>query len=144
VSVNQAFLLATRQGALALRRPDLGVIKVGAKADLVVFDGRSPGMLGWVDPVAAIILHANVGDIVHVLVDGKFLKRDGRLTYEKYGEIAERLLASAARLRKAMLERPLPRLEGTFFGAEGYVGYGQAKDVDVVRGEGTGYGPLFV
>ncbi|TRX92076.1 hypothetical protein FHL15_006943 [Xylaria flabelliformis] len=143
MSVNQAFLLATRQGALALRRPDLGVIKVGAKADLVVFDGRTPGMLGWVDPVAAVILHANVGDIEHVLVNGKFLKRDGKLTYEKYGELVDRFLASAEKIRGDFLARPLPVLTGSFFGAEGRAFYGNAKDVDVVRGEGTGYGPLF-
>jgi cytosine/adenosine deaminase-related metal-dependent hydrolase len=46
MTANQAFLLATRNGGLALRRGDLGVIKVGAKADLVVFDGLSPNMLG--------------------------------------------------------------------------------------------------
>ncbi|KAI0439411.1 amidohydrolase [Xylaria telfairii] len=142
MSVNQAFLLATRQGALALRRPDLGAIKVGAKADLVVFDGRTPSLLGWADPVAAVILHANVGDIEHVLVNGKFLKRDGKLTYEKYGELVEKFLASAAKIQKEFLARPLPALTGTFFGTEGSF-YGQATDVDVVRGEGTGYGPLF-
>ncbi|KAI8945053.1 amidohydrolase [Xylaria longipes] len=143
MSVNQAFLLATRQGALALRRPDLGVIKVGAKADLVVFDGRTPSLLGWADPVAAVILHANVGDIEHVLINGKFLKRDGKLTYEKYGELVERFLASAAKIRKDFLARPLPVLSGSFFGAEGRALYANARDVDVVRGEGTGYGPLF-
>ncbi|KAI0908756.1 amidohydrolase [Ustulina deusta] len=143
MSVNQAFLLATRQGALALRRPDLGAIRVGAKADLVVFDGRSPSMLGWADPVAAVILHANVGDIAHVLVDGKFRKRDGRLTYAKYPELVESFLRSAAKIRAEVLARPLPVLTGSFFGAEGHSFYGNAKDVDVVRGEGTGYGPLF-
>ncbi|KAI0103970.1 amidohydrolase [Nemania sp. FL0031] len=142
MSVNQAFLLATRQGALALRRPDLGAIQVGAKADLVVFDGRTPGMLGWADPVAAVILHANVGDITDVLVDGKFLKRDRRLTYPKYDELVDRFLASAEKVRKGFLEKPLPALTGSFFGGN-YAFYGNARDVDILRGEGTGYGPLF-
>ena len=55
MTANQAFLLATRNGGLALRRPDLGVIAEGAKADLVIWDGESPALLGWVDPVAAVI-----------------------------------------------------------------------------------------
>ncbi|KAI0965903.1 amidohydrolase [Xylaria arbuscula] len=143
MSVNQAFLLATRQGGLALRRPDLGVISVGAKADLVVFDGRAPSLLGWADPVAAVILHANVGDIDHVLVDGQFRKRDGKLTYAKYPALVESFLRSAEKIRKDFLAQPLPVLSGSFFGAEGHSFYGDAKDVDVVRGEGTGYGPLY-
>ncbi|SPO06591.1 uncharacterized protein DNG_09281 [Cephalotrichum gorgonifer] len=53
MSVNQAFLLATRSGAQALRRPDLGVLKVGATADIVVFDGTATNLIGWRDPVAA-------------------------------------------------------------------------------------------
>ncbi|KAI0399148.1 amidohydrolase [Xylaria palmicola] len=142
MSVNQAFLLATRQGGLALRRPDLGVIQVGARADLVVFDGRTPGMLGWADPVAAVILHANVGDVTDVLVGGRFLKRAGRLTHPGYAELAERFLASAARIRRDFLARPPAVLSGSFFGAEGSK-YGHPKTVDVVRGPGTGYGPLF-
>ena len=39
MSVEDAFLLATRQGGRAVRRNDVGVLKVGAKADIVCFDG---------------------------------------------------------------------------------------------------------
>ncbi|KAI1799886.1 Metallo-dependent hydrolase [Daldinia bambusicola] len=141
MSVNQAFLLATRQGALALRRPDLGVLRAGAKADVLVFDGRSPGMLGWRDPVAAVILHAGVGDIVHVLVDGRFRKRDGKLTYENYGALADRFLASAERLQKKAVESPAPVLEGRFWGG---CEFGYAAEVNVSRGAGTGYGKQFL
>ncbi|KAI1436560.1 amidohydrolase [Xylaria sp. CBS 124048] len=144
MSVNQAFLLATRQGALALRRPDLGVISVGAKADLVVFDGRSPGMLGWTDPVAAVILHANVGDIVHVLVDGKFRKRHGKLTFEKYGDVVEKFLGRAARLRRDLLNRPSQVLEDGAWQNYWQTRPGHPDEVDVIRGAGTGYGPLFL
>lgn len=141
MSVNQAFLMATRQGGLALRRPDLGVIRVGAKADLVVFNGRSPGMLGWLDPVAAIILHANVGDIEHVMVDGQFRKRDGKLTFDNYDSIADRFLESAERIQKAALARPEPVIEGRFWGG---CGYGHAMEVNACRGPGTGYGKQFL
>lgn len=139
-SVNQAFLLATRNGGLALRRKDLGVIAPGAKADLVVWDGRSPAMLGWTDPVAAVILHASVGDIDHVLVGGEFRKRDGRLVVEGYADVQERFLASAERIQGAFREIPLPVLEGNFLTGSAY---GEVLQLDAQRGDGTGYGPSF-
>lgn len=79
MSVEDAFLLLTRQGGLALRRPDLGVLQVGAKADVVIFDTKSPNMAGWTNAVAAVILHANVGDVEGVLVDGEWRKKDRKL-----------------------------------------------------------------
>ncbi|OTA62347.1 amidohydrolase family protein [Hypoxylon sp. EC38] len=141
MSVNQAFLMATRQGALALRRPDLGVIRVGAKADLVVFNGRSPALLGWRDPVAAVILHASVGDIEHVLVDGKFKKRDGKLTFDGYDAVVDRFLASAERIQKAMVDQPDPVIEGRHWGLSEY---GHAQVVNACHGSSTGYGKQFL
>lgn len=141
MSVNQAFLLATRHGGLALRRSDLGVLAVGAKADLVVWNGNSPSLLGWDDPVAAIILHANVGDIEHVVVDGKFKKRDGKLVLDNYPAVQERFLRSARRLQQIWREAPLPVLEGQF--ASGY-DYADALTVDTLRGPGNGYGETFL
>lgn len=141
MSVNQAFLMATRKGALALRRPDLGIIAEGAKADLLVYDGRSPGMLGWVDPVAAVLLHANVGDLEHVLVGGEFKKRDGKLTVPDYGAIQDRFLESALKIQAAFRETPYPVMEGNFGSGFPYI---PAREADINRGNGTGYGELFV
>lgn len=137
-SVNQAFLLATRNGGLALGRKDLGVIAPGAKADLVVWNGRSPALLGWSDPVAAVILHASVGDIDHVLVGGEFRKRDGKLVVDGYAGVQERFLASAERIQGALREIPLPVLEGNFLTGSPY---GDVLQLDAQRGDGTGYGP---
>jgi cytosine/adenosine deaminase-related metal-dependent hydrolase len=140
-SVNQAFLLATRNGGLALGREDLGVIAPGAKADIVVWDARTPALLGWTDPVAAIILHASVGDIEHVLVDGEFKKRDGKLVIDGYSGVQDRFLASAERIQGILRDTPIPSLEGSFLGN---YPYGYVLQLDAQRGNGTGYGPNFV
>lgn len=141
MSVNQAFLLATRNGALALRRPDLGIIAVGAKADVVVFNGDSPGMLGWLDPVAAVILHSNVGDVETVIVDGKVVKRDGELLFEDYEGVKRRFLESARKVQRFWKEMPYPNLEGEWSPG---VEFNDTKKVDVVRGPGDGYGQQFL
>ncbi len=137
MSVNQAFLLATRSGGLALRRDDIGVLAEGAKADLIVWNGKSPSLLGWDDPVAAIILHASVGDIKHVMVDGKFKKKSGQLTEKKYSAIQVRFLESARRIQSIWKETPLPVLEGKSFSG---FSYAHTQTADVVRGQGDGYG----
>ncbi|KAM5345230.1 hypothetical protein ACJ41O_011092 [Fusarium nematophilum] len=138
MSANQAFLLATRNGGLALRRDDIGVIAPGAKADLVVWDGTGPALLGWVDPVAAVMLHASVGDIDHVLVDGQWKKRDGRLTVPGYEGVKAGFLESARRVQEELINEPLPVPQGTWrSGAE----LDRPPQVDVVAGNGTGYGP---
>ncbi|KAK0625143.1 amidohydrolase [Bombardia bombarda] len=146
MSACQAFLLATRNGGLALRRNDLGVIAEGAKADLVVWDGEAPSLLGWVDPVAAIILHASVGDVRHVVVDGKWKKRDFELVVESeggYEGVKERFLASARGLQRKLWEKPVfAAAEGGSF-PSGYA-FEDAVTVDILRGDGDGYGSTFV
>ena len=146
-SVVQAFLLATRHGRLALRRDDLGVISVGAKADIVVWDGNnSPALLGWNDPVAAVLLHASVGDIEHVIVDGKWKKKDFRLVVDDYPRIVKRFRASAARIQAALIadtaSKALPAPGTPSF--QGGLPYGVANTSDTLRGPGNGYGELFL
>lgn len=107
-TVEQGFLLATRQGGLALKRRDLGVLQVGAKADIVVFNGESPNMLGWSDPVAAVMLHANIGDMEHVLVDGLFKKRNFKLVNLKseWGQVRGQFLEAARRIQPQVATPP--------------------------------------
>ncbi|KAJ4129461.1 hypothetical protein NW765_016334 [Fusarium oxysporum] len=140
MSVVQAFRLITRSGGLALRRPDLGVLSVGAKADLVVFDGTSPGMLGWTDPVAAVILHSNVGDMEHVLVNGHFIKRDFKLVAKDYLKIKSRFLETARWAQETWHSIPYPPRE------EIYVSGAPFEDtlqIDATPGNGSGYGEVY-
>ena len=137
MSVNQAFHLITRGGALALRRPDLGAIRVGAKADLVVFRTDSPNMIGASDPVAAIILHSDTGDIEDVLVDGKFVKLRGKITRPAYQQTSKKFAASAKRIQDIWAKTDWPLLD-TFFPL-GPAEYTMAPVIDTQRGPGTGY-----
>ncbi|QPC71282.1 hypothetical protein HYE68_002034 [Fusarium pseudograminearum] len=115
MNVGQAFYLATRAGGMALRRKDLGIIEEGAKADLIVWNAvDSPALLGWVDPVAAVMLHASVADVLHVMVDGEFVKKDGKLSASDYKETKKSFLKSAARIQKIYKELEYPELEGEF------------------------------
>jgi cytosine/adenosine deaminase-related metal-dependent hydrolase len=140
MSVEQAFLLATRNGALALRRDDLGIIAVGAKADLLVWDGTSPALFGWVDPVAAVLLHASVGDIEAVMVDGKWAKRGGKMVAPGYPEARERFLRTARRLQAVWRDMPLPPPPAEY-NAHGVI---DPERADVLRGPGDGYGNIYI
>ncbi|KAF5574644.1 oxidoreductase [Fusarium pseudoanthophilum] len=143
MSVTQAFSLATRAGGLALRRPELGVIREGAKADLIVWNAaESPSLLGWTDPIAAIMLHASVGDILHVMVNGDFVKRDGKLAIANYSTIRRSFLESARRIKNIYRDFDYPSFKGEFNGGGFY--YREARVADTERGMGNGYGGLFL
>ncbi|KAF2097796.1 amidohydrolase [Rhizodiscina lignyota] len=81
-SVEQVFNLGTIGGAKAVGIPDqIGKLKAGMKADILIFDGTSPAMLAAAeeDPVAAIVLHSSVRDIGSVIVDGVIRKEGGKM-----------------------------------------------------------------
>lgn len=139
MSVQQAFHLMTRAGALALRNPEIGAIAPGMKADLVIFDGESPNMLGWSDAIAAIVLHSNVGDIEGVLVGGEWVKKVGKMTHKGYADVKRRFLASAKRIQNIWAETDWPEVGAEGEAWQGITPYGDVRNVDVMRGEGTGY-----
>ncbi|KAF9881408.1 amidohydrolase [Colletotrichum karsti] len=81
-TAEQVFNLGTIGGARAIgMEGEVGQIKVGAKADLVVFDASSPSMIPAAeeDPVAAIVLHSSERDVETVIVGGVVRKENGKL-----------------------------------------------------------------
>lgn len=140
MSVEQAFLLATRNGGLALRRPDIGVLVPGAKADIVVFSTDAMHLLGWSDAVAAIMLHANTGDMEHVLVNGEFRKRDFKLVFPdsvNATEARQQFVTRALRIKKEMAQIQTIDIGPSYIfgGAQ----FGNPHRADVVHGSGDGY-----
>jgi cytosine/adenosine deaminase-related metal-dependent hydrolase len=89
--------MATVNGAHVAGLEDrTGSLTPGKKADIVVIDATALNVAPVHDPVAAVVLCADVSNVEHVLVDGEFRKRDGRLL----GDVARaRTLVEEARDR---------------------------------------------
>ncbi|KAF7374491.1 5'-deoxyadenosine deaminase [Mycena sanguinolenta] len=140
MTVRQAFLLGTRNGGLALRRPDLGVLKEGAKADILVFSTDAIGLVGWSDPVAAVVLHSNIADIEDVYVDGQLVKKGGKLVVDWQGKgFGDRLKESAKNFRDALAKTDITPFEVALKGSLTDQDFQDPFQVDVTRGSGTGF-----
>ncbi len=72
---------ATLGGARALGRSDeLGSLEVGKKADIVLIkNDDSPVSFPLLNPYGHVVFQAQRGDVHTVLVNGRIVKRDGRL-----------------------------------------------------------------
>jgi len=80
LTVRDALAWGTSNGAHAMgleRRT--GSLTPGKQADVIVIGGRALNMSPMADPVGCIIAQASPSNVRHVLVAGRFLKRDGRL-----------------------------------------------------------------
>ncbi|RSL45179.1 hypothetical protein CEP51_016127 [Fusarium floridanum] len=95
-STQEAFNAATINGARAVLLGDqIGSIKVGKLADLVIFDAPSSPSMSCVsesDPLAAVVRHSDVRDVEGVIVDGVWRKKNGKIrpvTVKETGETLE-------------------------------------------------------
>ena len=78
-TTRHAFEAATVGGAAILRRPDLGRLAPGCKADFSLVDMGHPYMQPAHEPVRSLIYSASDRAIRHVYVDGAQVVRDGKV-----------------------------------------------------------------
>ncbi len=79
MSVREALRLGTRGGAACLGRDDLGSLEPGKRGDVALFDVGGLSSAGAeADPVAGMVL-AWPQRVRHLLVEGRFVVRDGVL-----------------------------------------------------------------
>ena len=64
---------ATIGGANALRRPDLGRLQPGSRADITVFAFDRPHSGQVIDPIQTMMLTGHGRDFVAVVIDGRFV-----------------------------------------------------------------------
>ena len=91
MTARDALRLATRGGAEVLGRKDIGHLAPGMCADLALFDLRTLSFAGGAvhDPVASLLLCSSP-QAKHVMVNGRWLVKDGQLTSVDLGPLLER------------------------------------------------------
>jgi len=88
MGAREALRLGTRGGAACLGRDDLGSIEPGKRGDVALFDVSGLATAGVeADPVAGIVL-AWPQRVRHLLVEGRFVVRDGTLATADEGALA--------------------------------------------------------
>ncbi len=107
----QALEFATLGGAAAMgQAEDIGSLEAGKKADLAVLDMDMPHSLPSFgrDAVQRVVYQATRENVVHTMVDGRFLYRDRKfLTLDEKGTLAAAEAACAAVMMRAGLS-PAP------------------------------------
>lgn len=100
INAKQAIYMATANGAKAVGFGDnVGVIKKGMKADLIILNMDKPHLIPLNDPFSAVVYSAQASDVDTVIVNGEILmegrcltKIDEELVKHKVREISRRLL----------------------------------------------------
>ena len=96
---------ATRGGARALGRDDLGSLQPGQKADVVLIkNDASPVSFPLVNPYGHVAFQAQRGDVHTVLVDGRVVKHEHRLVGADLAAVRRTVEATVDHLRSALGE----------------------------------------
>ncbi len=78
-SPEEAFRWATFNGYRALGIPDAGSLREGNKADLIVVDTQRAHLVPTIRVVSTFVHQAQGRDVEAVMVDGRWLMRDGKV-----------------------------------------------------------------
>ncbi|MEU2349391.1 amidohydrolase family protein [Modestobacter sp. NPDC049651] len=96
---------ATRGGARALGRDDLGSLQPGKKADVVLIkNDRSPVSFPLLNPYGHVAFQAQRGDVHTVLVDGRIVKHDHQLVGADLAAVRREVEATVDHLRSSLGE----------------------------------------
>jgi 5-methylthioadenosine/S-adenosylhomocysteine deaminase len=101
LSARQVLEMATINGAWDLGLADrTGSLTPGKRADVILVRTRDLNMAPLGDPVTAIVRSAQPYNVDTVVIDGRILKRNGRLTAIDADEVVAQAVESLASLRQ--------------------------------------------
>ncbi|MFL9925715.1 8-oxoguanine deaminase [Herbaspirillum lusitanum] len=105
MTARQALEIATLGGARVLNHDDIGALKPGMSADLVLFDTRQIGFAGALhDPVAALVF-CTPPKVAWSIINGRVVVREGHLASVDLGVVIERHNALSLELAQAQAAR---------------------------------------
>lgn len=78
----------------------VGKIAKDMKADLILLDFQDINLWPIHNPYQSILFYAGRQNVNTVIIDGKIVKRDGKLTYPNLIKLKEKLFASSTRIVK--------------------------------------------
>ncbi|MDQ7844134.1 MAG: 8-oxoguanine deaminase [Armatimonadota bacterium] len=98
MSARQALRVATRGSAACLGREDIGALEPGKRADVALFDLANLAYAGAeADPVAALVF-CQSQRVTHLLVEGRWVVRDGELVTADEGAIGREVRRLATQI----------------------------------------------
>ena len=102
INAREVLGIATSGGARILGYDDAGTMELGALADIAMFDVMKLEYAGALsDPAAALLFSGYNHGVDHLIVNGKMVVRDGRLT----GANEESIRDNANKCAKRLLEK---------------------------------------
>ncbi len=96
------FEMATLSGAKVLGLGDVvGSLEVGKRADVIVLNLKKPHLVPLYNVFSHVVYAARGSDVDSVLVDGRFVMREGRIVTVDEEEVMDRVAAIAEKIRSS-------------------------------------------
>src|SRR5262245_38432752 len=109
VTFREAIEMATLNGAKALGLGDVtGSIAAGKRADLILIRGNDINIAPVADIEASVVQSATPSNVDTVMVDGRIVKRGGKLVAYDVDKVVREAKGSALRIRTAAGGRLAP------------------------------------
>jgi cytosine/adenosine deaminase-related metal-dependent hydrolase len=109
VGFREVIEMATLNGARALGLGDVtGSLTVGKRADIILIRGNDINVAPVAEIETTVVQSATPANVDTVLVDGRIVKRGGKLVAYDVEKVVRQAKASALRIRAAAGERLAP------------------------------------
>ncbi|MCK9222078.1 MAG: amidohydrolase [Limnochordia bacterium] len=98
---SQIISMATNHAAAILKRPDLGSLEIGKRADIVLLDTSGCHWYPREDAVSSLIYSGSWADVDTVLVNGEFVVHKGKVLTVNEEEVKAQIEKRAWRIKNA-------------------------------------------